>query len=443
MSTVDDWWKALDGWLGKPRVKDRTVFWPRSSVKVEKYRTKSSDPLTCHTQTRDFAGHVVSDLTTSSHASLKHEYLSGYNHPGWRLHRSVQGHDIGGNLDKLDIEFLRRGLTIAIHTTRNDWSGTVMACNDSYNALQRDMSQYPVDQNLLWLGQQSIPNARSISSLNALGATAVARCEPTNPIEDLSTALAELLHDGLPSLPGKAEGNIGEEYLNYQFGWSPTISDGRGFIQAVRTMDSVLQQLHRDSGRMVRRRYTFPQVESTSTTSVSNKLPAPVGQAISGTLLRSGTLKTTTKTIENTWFSGAFTYYLPANALLRSVYDLDKTYGLLPGVDTLWQLTPWSWLVDWFSNTGDVLHNLNAFTLGGLVMPWGYLMNTQEVIAEYQLDFQYLQGSTWIPATVVDIVRYRRLQRVQANPFGFGISWNGLNPFQISILAALAITLAL
>jgi len=31
-------------------------------------------------------------------------------------------------------------------------------------------------------------------------------------------------------------------------------------------------------------------------------------------------------------------------------------------------------------------------------------------------------------------------QRVRANPFGFGITWEGLSPFQLSIAAALGIS---
>jgi len=31
-------------------------------------------------------------------------------------------------------------------------------------------------------------------------------------------------------------------------------------------------------------------------------------------------------------------------------------------------------------------------------------------------------------------------KRIRANPFGFGVSWDGLSPFQASIAAALGIT---
>jgi hypothetical protein len=108
----------------------------------------------------------------------------------------------------------------------------------------------------------------------------------------------------------------------------------------------------------------------------------------------------------------------------------------------LWQLTPWSWLVDWFVNARDVTRNLSAFYLDGLVMPHGYVMSDTRTVKEFTLNLQFRDGLSWYPVTLFDRVEYRCRQRVQATPFGFGLSWTGFNPFRLSILAALGISRA-
>jgi len=147
------------------------------------------------------------------------------------------------------------------------------------------------------------------------------------------------------------------------------------------------------------------------------------------------------KTEVRKWFSGSFTYHLSSNAFLRNIQILDKAYGLVPGPDTAWALTPYSWLVDWFSNAGDVIHNLNAFSAGGLVMPWGYMMVDTSTRTEYVLQTQVRNSaSVFKPLVLTSTVIKRTRQRRRANPFGFGLTWDGLNPFQLSILAALGIS---
>lgn len=368
-------------------------------------------------------------------------YMDSYNHPSWRRTNAYKNGDSGGPWAKQDVITSYSPVTLQQF---GPVSGSYGHCI---------LETYTASSDLVSLTKQAPPTTYTsaktfcssrvpqpnITDMNSKGSTAISRCEPTRPSADLSTAIGELLHDGIPSLPGKAEGNVGEEYLNLQFGWSPTISDGRSFIQAVRNSDRTALQYARDSGTLVRRRYDFPLERSVSSITES-KYPGYWGGP-SSDVVHTGTRVTTTTVETRTWFSGAFTYHIPRSALGRTVYQLDKKYGILPGVDTLWQLTPYSWLVDWFSNAGDVIHNLNAFTENGLVMAYGYVM--QDTIKTIDCswvgtlrDWQ----AVYRPYTLVDQIVYRSRQRIQATPYGFGLDWNGFNPFQLSILAALGIT---
>jgi hypothetical protein len=389
---------------------------------------------------------TLKDVFSHADVRLHHEYLWGYNHRAWRYHNRLHGIDVGGPWLKYDLEVIlggNEGLNMYWSTVANQRiTGPYCASVDVANIISNTPSNKVTDYSN-WISGY-MPHVLSDSALDALGATAVSRVAPTHPVADLSQALGELIHDGLPSLPGKGGGNIGNEYLNQQFEWSPTISDGRSFIKSIRDYDAIAHQYVRDSGRMVRRRYDFPIIRTSSTTTSS-----PYGivgitgaPAVPGQMVNLGTMTKTVTTEVRTWFEGTFTYLLPSNALLRTVQVLDKAYGLVPGPDTAWALTPWSWLVDWFSNAGDVMRNLNAFTEQGLVMPYGYVMTDQISTTEYFLQCGVADKSGTIrPYNSAELVIARSRQRRRANPFGFGLTMGGLSPFQISILAALGIAL--
>lgn len=281
-------------------------------------------------------------------------------------------------------------------------------------------------------------------SLYSKGAEAIAGCEPTHPAVDLAQDLGDLVRDGLPSIPGKAEGNVGNEYLNLQFGWAPNVRDGRDLIGQIRKSGDTAQQLVRDSGRLVRRSFHFPDSHSVSSSSTSALYPGYWGNGPSTDMVRTGVRKISTTTDTKMWFSGAFTYHVPHSALGRTVYSLDKNYGLVPGLDTAWEITPYSWLVDWFSNAGSVVHNLSAFISNGMIMKYGYLMKETTTRTDYSWtgsirDF----NGVFHTYTLVNQVYSRQRVRIQATPYGFGLDWNGFSPFQLSILAALGIALVL
>jgi hypothetical protein len=113
--------------------------------------------------------------------------------------------------------------------------------------------------------------------------------------------------------------------------------------------------------------------------------------------------------------------------------------GLDPSPDTVWNLAPWSWAADWFTNAGDVVSNLSDFASGGLVMAYGYMMEHSSVTDSYRLaDHTGLIPMMGKPRSL-DVVTETKL-RIRANPFGFGVAWDGLSPFQLSILAALGLS---
>jgi len=305
---------------------------------------------------------------------------------------------------------------------------------------------------------QSFPPAlnSSIDDMCGFGATAISRCEPTNQLASVSVALGELTNEGLPDLPlvhslkkrAKYVKQAGKEFLNVSFGWLPLTRDVRQIAEAAADLDRRLAFYEALSGKPIRRTYRFPDEISTTEEvanytargliAFSDVLPNLVGDTGERGLVVVKTIKSTQR-----WFSGAFTYYLPDDYDSRQRL---KAYGSsarhLLGIEltpeTLWNLAPWTWAADWVSNAGDVIHNVTQFATGGLIMHYGYIM--EHTVHEYVIEHVGPTGLPHVDTLPAVSFTTETKQRVHANPYGFGVTWEGLSPFQISILSALGIS---
>ncbi|DAD51523.1 TPA_asm: maturation protein [ssRNA phage Zoerhiza.2_23] len=311
----------------------------------------------------------------------------------------------------------------------------------------------------------------SRSSLNTKGAIAIAACNPGNPIIHAASAVGELLQD-VPNIPGvglwksrlgalEALGAGAGEFLNLVFGVNPTISDMMSFVKATHKVDRAVDQFIRDSGRTVRRKYYFPKERSETETVLPATSYSPVGQIVpSGNCFYPdvsyafpGYETIRRRVVEReTWFSGAFTYHIPDWYETGNREDrirlTAKLLGAEPDIQTLWQLTPWSWAVDWVVNAGSFVKNLQSLVSYGTVLRYGYIMETTTVTDTYSAGARVYTPSgpdlvafnPPYPAVHPVTVRNTVKKRIQANPFGFGISWDGLSTVQQAIVAALGIT---
>lgn len=104
--------------------------------------------------------------------------------------------------------------------------------------------------------------------------------------------------------------------------------------------------------------------------------------------------------------------------------------------EVLWELAPWSWAVDWFSNTGDVIHNISTLGYDGLVMEYGYMMTHTQY--DRRVEATALVNGVSVSARTVS--RRETKRRTVATPYGFGIDDTTLSPRQLAILAALGLS---
>lgn len=297
---------------------------------------------------------------------------------------------------------------------------------------QFSMSPFPTGT----IEVHSAPVETGVGALQALGTTAIARVEPTNPAFEMSTFIGETITGGAPSIVGhslwkeraQVARGAGSEYLNYQFGWVPLLSDIRGFMYAVKHSGEILDAYRKGSDLKIRRGYKFPVEDDTKMVS-GNYIPAPTSYPffIPGT--------TVSQKHEQIWFSGAFKYHIPVSVEQMDKFQLWGQYaehvlGVEVTPETLWNIAPWSWAVDWFSNTGDLLHNVSALGDDGLVMQYGYLMKHSQV----RVSTRSNDGRT--ARTLLKEWK----QRTHANPYGFGVDFASLSGKQVAILAALGLS---
>jgi hypothetical protein len=235
-----------------------------------------------------------------------------------------------------------------------------------------------------------------------------------------------------------------------QFGLKPLLSDVRATSRGVLNFNKLYQQYAKDAGKVVHRRYRFPStVNIVDTTIASNVTASKVANIdffswyVSGVTGRGDVIRRR-ETTQNCWFSGAFTYHLPKldDGLLGHAERAIHLLGLDLDPEVLWNVTPWSWAVDWFTNTGDVIHNLNAWSSDGLVLVYGYVMEHTIVRDIYRWtgsSTRWKPGGLY-PETLV-LVNETKVRR-RATPFGFGLTMSGLSTRQKAIAAALGLSRA-
>jgi hypothetical protein len=234
------------------------------------------------------------------------------------------------------------------------------------------------------------------------------------------------------------------------------------FYKGVHVIDKFVDQVIRDSGHNVRREFHFPKERTITETELAG-VSSPVGYSGNTNNFYAGPSKCLpsyktirTRVVEREiWFSGAFTYHLPDWFDTSSREDrmrlTAKLLGAEPNLDTLWQLAPWSWAVDWTVNAGSWIKSLQALISYGTILRYGYVMETTTVTDTFSAgDVVTIPGSDGsnsrqsftavYPRPAPVVLRVTTKKRIQANPFGFGISWDGLSTVQQAIVAALGIT---
>lgn len=276
---------------------------------------------------------------------------------------------------------------------------------------------------------------------------------PTSVVFDMAQFIGEL-REGLPSIvPSLLKGKVsffkdlGSDYLNIEFGWKPFIND---LQNAAKALLSAQQAISGPYGP-VHRYHKVDDPQNVTVTTPSDTYGAPLtfipnGWAdaeimrairhpnVSSTDIAVGWNQTKTTTVDRkSWFEANFFLlpkigYDPNNFLSR----LDSLVNTRITPATLWELAPWSWLVDWGLRIGQALQTAERLADDRVHAQYAYGMSTTtKTVAIQSGSRPYLSSA----------MRYTRKERVRANPYGFMVGgMTGLTTWQQSIILALGLT---
>lgn len=142
-------------------------------------------------------------------------------------------------------------------------------------------------------------------------------------------------------------------------------------------------------------------------------------------------------------FSARFKYWIqPVGAgRLDRFFQAEHVNRILYGLDLdpslVYELTPWSWLVDWFSSAGDSIANMCEDPADNLVADYAYVMGSKVVRDDIRVTGKTVNGQSYYTTqTYLTEVK----MRTAATPYGFYAITPDLSDRQVSILAALGIT---
>lgn len=141
------------------------------------------------------------------------------------------------------------------------------------------------------------------------------------------------------------------------------------------------------------------------------------------------------------WFKGKMRYFMPPMETSGDRFNaMRRMYGLTLTPDLVWNIMPWSWLIDWFTNAGDVVSNLTTGVVDDLVAAWAYVMGHTIREAQQVVRCYPKRDGAVIPTTVTGRTTCEVKRRDAATPFGFGLDADDLTLRQLAILSALGLS---
>ncbi len=301
------------------------------------------------------------------------------------------------------------------------------------------------------------------TDLASYGNKALLRVDPTRGVvQDPSEFIFELVRDGIPQLPTKLVKTLqrlrgaGKDYLSVQFGWLPFLRDTVSLVETYYDIERRIAQLQRDSGQSVRRTGTLKHEKSSTPVSWSGGFPQflPNGPLFQDTNITTPIVRAWTETEERVWFAGKGSYILPIDLRPNPMQGKRELFlsALAQSVSpsSVWELLPWSWLIDYFTNIGEVIRRAAGHGLGTYTLDYCYLMRQVTTRTSYTVsNYTPLVLSDSSPGGNVKLANYNAYscvitkttkERIAATPFGFGLNTSSLSASQYAILTALGLS---
>jgi hypothetical protein len=395
--------------------------------------------------------------------------VTNYGYTDLRVHQETYSFRTGMHGDQADLTsggevlryFLLHGIPSEFDIGHDFWTTKSWTDYSHKNSYARSVSGDQWIRGCISPGAPPVPVSSPLN-VNFYGNRAIARVSPTSSNANLAQTAAEIIREKGIALPGTSlfgwlesralfYRSIGKEYLNVSFGWKPFLNDLYSIARQMLDISGEIRKYSALSGLATVRRYDFqPIVSNTLGNNIGGKF-LNVGQ---GTNLSawdsiytsgsgSGVLNISTSSYEKIYFKGRFLFALnTSNGFLNNIEAYEQLANKLLGTritpSVLWELAPWSWLIDWFVDVQSAMQAAGLRLADGYKMQYGYLMRTSVLSETYTV-----KGVNFINGPIgpfTSTTTLRKVERVKGTPFGFGVNLSGISAGQWAILAALAIS---
>lgn len=355
--------------------------------------------------------------------------------------------------------FLIHGIPDKIDTGHDFWTTRSWTNYSHREAFVQSASGNVWAKGCLSPGAPPIPSIPSLD-VNFYGNRAISRTAPTSPNANLAQTSAEIIREKGIALPGSSFSqwlnsralfyrSIGKEYLNVAFGWQPFINDLFKIVKQMLEINEEIRKYTALSELDVDRRYDFLPLSTTSSeeNDFGSVNMGPGSNIASWAELyngsTSGKLRISRQREERIYFTARYWYSVdPGNGLLNKLHAYEQLSNKLLGTritpTVLWELAPWSWLIDWFVDIQSSITTAGLLRDDGLQMPYAYLMRETRASEAYTVSgLSFVSGPTGPFTATSHLVKK---ERVRGTPFGFGVNPDGISAGKWAILAALAIS---
>lgn len=244
----------------------------------------------------------------------------------------------------------------------------------------RELIGYPIQYHPGPDDPRSMFPAFSNADMNSLAWEILAKTNPSVPSVNIPAYLGEL-----KDIPGSTRDfgrsllrSVAAGYITWRWAVKPLVKDLANLYNFQKSVNNRMRLLYllRD-GRTLRRRCNLSR---TSSSYINNVQLNNIVYFLNGTRRVVGR--------QETWGTAEWKL-LPDSKLPTMGYNalFDKAWQSTSGIDSYgalaaaWELTPWSWLVDWFSNVGTCINASNNSL--GLTFGRISLMRTSTTKSEY------------------------------------------------------------
>jgi hypothetical protein len=321
------------------------------------------------------------------------------------------------------------------------------------------------EERYAFLGTQE--DAVLFPDLGDIGSLAYEKLRPKQEKAGLAVALAEakdiprmlqtsakgfhqLWRDfgGSPNTDLMQPKSVADHFINHQFGWVPFLNDLQQFNDVYQNSITYAAYIERDNG-VWKNRYRADKTIEDEEVLYSN--PSHSGLSCQPAdyigVFNSGPSHTIVRRkVVNVWYKGQFKYYRPEfdrslpgyYSVMNATKRLLTLYGANVNPTILWKITPWSWLVDWFSNVGAQIQRAQDLATDATVSKYMYLMHHYVYEEVLKTSLPLKTGGT----LNLEFKKSGDIKRRQGadSSFGFNLSSGDLSWKQLAILSALGIS---